>query len=251
MSAYDHDAVPKRARRRTGGPCDAERAYWPKFTLEEVARHKSLKDGWIVVHERVFDITTFAITHPGFHNAGQVSTALAITRNLGEDCTDEFVAIHSPTAWTQLHDFQIGVLVRDGDEAHSEDVNRVATPRTHPVPRRNRRPMPEWLSADREFWDRYAGGVDERVLAYLDAQGYPQERGGVEARGGDEGARGAGEGGGDEAAFARSDGGKEGDATRGVAASVVRTALERARRAVACGGAGELVRRVTRATRRP
>jgi glycosylphosphatidylinositol deacylase len=196
MSAYDHDAVPKRARRRTGGPCDAERAYWPKFTLEEVARHKSLKDGWIVVHERVFDITTFAITHPGFHNAGQVSTALAITRNLGEDCTDEFVAIHSPTAWTQLHDFQIGVLVRDGDEARSEDVNRVATPRTHPVPRRNRRPMPEWLSADREFWDRYAGGVDERVLAYLDAQGYPQERGGVEARGGDEGARGAGEGGG-------------------------------------------------------
>ena len=89
MSAYDHDAVPKRARRRTGGPCDAERAYWPKFTLEEVARHKSLKDGWIVVHERVFDITTFAITHPGFHNAGQVSTALAITRNLGEDCTDD------------------------------------------------------------------------------------------------------------------------------------------------------------------
>ena len=108
----------------------------------------------------------------------------------------------------------------------------MATPRTHPVPRRNRRPMPEWLSADREFWDRYAGGVDERVLAYLDAQGYPQE------------------GGGDEAAFARSDGGKEGDATRGVA-SVVRTALERARRAVACVVAGELVRRVTRATRRP
>ena len=96
MSAYDHDAVPKRARRRTGGPCDAERAYWPKFTLEEVARHKSLKDGWIVVHERVFDITTFAITHPGFHNAGQVSTALAITRNLGEDCTDEFVATTAP-----------------------------------------------------------------------------------------------------------------------------------------------------------
>ena len=241
MTGADVRVRPRRgaeeARRRTGGPCDAERAYWPKFTLEEVARHKSLKDGWIVVHERVFDITTFAITHPGFHNAGQVSTALAITRNLGEDCTDEFVAIHSPTAWTQLHDFQIGVLVRDGDEARSEDVNRVATPRTHPVPRRNRRPMPEWLSADREFWDRYAGGVDERVLAYLDAQGYPQERGGSR-RGAATKAREAPEreGGTRLRSLGRTEG-RRGDATRGVA-SVVRTALERARRAVACVVAG-------------
>ena len=117
MSDYDHAAVTRAERRRRAGPCDAERAFWPKFTLGEVAKHVSLKDGWIVIYERVFDITAFAITHPGFHNAGQVSTALAITRNLGKDCTEEFVSIHSATAWAQLHDFQIGVVLRDADLA--------------------------------------------------------------------------------------------------------------------------------------
>ena len=200
MSAYDHAAVTRAERRRGAGPCDAERAYWPKYTLGEVAKHVSLKDGWIVIYERVFDITTFAITHPGFHNAGQVSTALAITRNLGKDCTEEFVSIHSGTAWAQLHDFQIGVLLRDGDLAPlgpvaPEDVDVVpprapglrgttrgdeAVENPHPVPRRNHRPTPRWLTKDRHFWSRYGGGVDANVLRYLDAQGYAQSAGGVE-----------------------------------------------------------------------
>ena len=203
MSDYDHAAVTRAERQRVAGPCDAERAYWPKFTPGEVAKHVSLKDGWIIIYERVFDITTFAITHPGFHNAGQVSTALAITRNLGKDCTEEFVSIHSATAWAQLHDFQIGVVLRDEDLAPRgpvapEDVD-VLPPRSpgaersasaeseggarekeHPVPRRNHRPMPRWLSKDRNFWSRYGGGVDANVLRYLDAQGYAQSAGGVE-----------------------------------------------------------------------
>ena len=168
MSDYDHAAVTRAERRRRAGPCDAERAFWPKFTLGEVAKHVSLKDGWIVIYERVFDITAFAITHPGFHNAGQVSTALAITRNLGKDCTEEFVSIHSATAWAQLHDFQIGVVLRDADLAPRgpvslEDVDVVPPlapgsrddPGTNErlgVPRRNHRPTPRWLVNDRHFW---------------------------------------------------------------------------------------------------
>ena len=196
MSDYDHAAVTRAERRRRAGPCDAERAFWPKFTLGEVAKHVSLKDGWIVIYERVFDITTFAITHPGFHNAGQVSTALAITRNLGKDCTEEFVSIHSGTAWAQLHDFQIGVVLRDADLAPRgpvslEDVDVVPPlapgsrddPGTNErlgVPRRNHRPTPRWLVNDRHFWSRYGGGVDANVLRYLAAQGYEQAAGGVE-----------------------------------------------------------------------
>ena len=200
MSDYDHAAVTRAERRRRAGPCDAERAFWPKFTLGEVAKHVSLKDGWIVIYERVFDITTFAITHPGFHNAGQVSTALAITRNLGKDCTEEFVSIHSATAWAQLHDFQIGVVLRDADLAprgpvslEEVDVVPPLAPgsergdRTDPVtnerlgvPRRNHRPTPRWLVNDRHFWSRYGGGVDANVLRYLAAQGYAQSAGGVE-----------------------------------------------------------------------
>ena len=65
--------MPIKEAKRTGGPCDAEYACWPKFTLEEVAKHATLNDGWIVVFDRVFDITMFAVTHPGFHNAGEWS----------------------------------------------------------------------------------------------------------------------------------------------------------------------------------
>ena len=96
-------------------PTDDERARWRKFTREDVAAHARLADGWIVVNERVFDITAFATTHPGFNNAGQVSTALAIARALGREASEEFEEIHSARAWTQLRDFQIGVVRREGD----------------------------------------------------------------------------------------------------------------------------------------
>ena len=152
-------------------PAARERASWPKYTAEDVAKHASISDGWIVVYERVYDITAFARTHPGFHNAGQVSTAIAIARALGSDATEEFEAIHSAKAWTQLKDFQIGVLARETDDADAsvedaEDVGDAREARDAPVP--------EWLSKDRDFWVKYAGGVSETTLAYLERRGCPQ-----------------------------------------------------------------------------
>jgi glycosylphosphatidylinositol deacylase len=155
-------------------PTDDERARWRKYTREDVAAHARLADGWIVVRERVFDITAFATTHPGFNNAGQVSTALAIARALGKEASDEFEEIHSARAWTQLRDFQIGVVTREGDaeaeaEAEAEtETERETTTRASPVP--------AWLAKDRDFWVKYAGGASEGVLRYLEANGCPQGR---------------------------------------------------------------------------
>lgn len=103
-----------------------------------------------------------------------MSTALAIARNLGTDATEEFLEIHSLTAWKQLHDFQVGVLLRPSDTT-AKDVDVKAFPENHRVPTQNTHPMPSWLSADRDFWARYGGGVTAQVLAYLGAQGYPQD----------------------------------------------------------------------------
>lgn len=36
-----------------------------EFTLADVARHNSARDGWIAVHGHVYDITHFIQTHPG------------------------------------------------------------------------------------------------------------------------------------------------------------------------------------------
>jgi cytochrome b involved in lipid metabolism len=158
-------ASKKSSAKLESGPSDVEYTQWPKFTSAQVSKHARLNDGWIIVHERVYDITSFAKTHPGFNNAGQVSTALAIGRSLGKDATEEFTEIHSLTAWKQLRDFQIGVLAREGEDASvivSEDDNIEHV-------------IPEWLKNDRDFWVRYSGGVDASVLRYLTKNGYPQE----------------------------------------------------------------------------
>ena len=155
----------KSSAKLESGPSDVEYRKWRKFTSEQVSKHARLHDGWIIVHKRVYDITSFAKTHPGFNNAGQVSTALAIARSLGKDATEEFTEIHSLTAWKQLRDFQIGVLAREGEDASvivSEDDNIEHV-------------IPEWLKNDRDFWVRYSGGVDASVLRYLTKNGYPQE----------------------------------------------------------------------------
>lgn len=68
---YAYEPLSVKDAKRTCGPSDAEYAYWPKISASEVARHSTLTDGWVIIFDRVFDITTFAVTHPGFHNAGQ------------------------------------------------------------------------------------------------------------------------------------------------------------------------------------
>merc|ERR1712188_120619 len=145
----DSEAVMKHRK----GPDEIERRRWKKFTSCEVVKHGILEDAWTIIYGRVYDITTFALTHPGFENAGQVSTALAITRNLGKDCTEEFEYTHSLTAWKQLADFQIGVLAscpkgkacphcRELPEdllslslSHGKESNLNQVPEKHPLPK--------------------------------------------------------------------------------------------------------------------
>mmetsp|Transcript_1400 Transcript_1400/g.5294 ORF Transcript_1400/g.5294 Transcript_1400/m.5294 type:complete len:217 (+) Transcript_1400:156-806(+) len=173
--------------KKRSGPCEKERAQWKKFTACECSKHDTLRDGWVIIFDRVYDITVFAVTHPGFDNAGQVSTALAITRNLGKDCTAEFEYTHSLTAWKQLSDFQIGVLTCCGDpncpecsslteaqltmmrgDDNAEDEVNLA-PQKHP--------LPEWLPSEVvNFWQRYKQGLTDQLARYLEAAGYPQTR---------------------------------------------------------------------------
>merc|ERR1712051_566002 len=58
------------------------------LTLEEVAKHNSKADCWVVVNGQVLNVTNFLSEHPG----GE----LAILTFAGKDATEEFNMIHPP-----------------------------------------------------------------------------------------------------------------------------------------------------------
>ena len=58
-----------------------------KLFRRQVEQHASDNDAWIVVKDKVYDCTPFLEKHPG----GSAS----ITMNAGQDCTEDFTAVHS------------------------------------------------------------------------------------------------------------------------------------------------------------
>jgi len=59
-----------------------------EFTLEEVAKHNKEKDLWLVVNDKVLDVTKFLPDHPG--------GKMAIMSFAGRDATEEFNMVHEP-----------------------------------------------------------------------------------------------------------------------------------------------------------
>merc|ERR1712087_861777 len=58
------------------------------YTMEEVAKHVTKEDCWVVVSGQVLNVTSFLSQHPG----GE----LAILTFAGKDATEEFNMIHPP-----------------------------------------------------------------------------------------------------------------------------------------------------------
>merc|ERR1719515_300598 len=58
------------------------------YTMEEVAKHTTKDDCWVVVAGQVLNVTSFLSQHPG----GE----LAILTFAGKDATEEFNMIHPP-----------------------------------------------------------------------------------------------------------------------------------------------------------
>merc|ERR1719464_2350695 len=89
------------------------------YTLEEVAKHTSKSDCWVVVNGEVLNVTNFLSEHPG----GE----LAILTFAGKDATEEFNMIHPPDVIPKYApDAVIGVLGAPG--AGGADAGAVALP---------------------------------------------------------------------------------------------------------------------------
>lgn len=88
----------------------------------EVAEHDTKDDAWIVIRDRAYDVTDFAVKHPG----GDIIFTAA-----GGDATDVFAAFHAGTdSWKMLPPLCVGAIdhsrgpseVQKVDETYIADV---------------------------------------------------------------------------------------------------------------------------------
>ncbi|KAL4882952.1 hypothetical protein BJY04DRAFT_206617 [Aspergillus karnatakaensis] len=84
----------------------------PSYTLEQVQAHCKPNDVWIILHNKVYDVTKYLEDHPG-------GSAILI-EVAGADATEAFEEVgHSDEAREQLEPFYIGDLP---NEEHADEV---------------------------------------------------------------------------------------------------------------------------------
>jgi len=74
------------------------------YTMEEVAKHNTKRDCWIVIRGMVYDVTDFLKIHPGGSNI--------IISVSGEDATEYFEELHREEVLEELgKQYIIGELI--------------------------------------------------------------------------------------------------------------------------------------------
>ncbi|KAL9974495.1 hypothetical protein ACROYT_G011533 [Oculina patagonica] len=75
-----------------------------KITLEEVNKHNAAGSSWLVIHNKVFDVTKFLDEHPGGEEV--------LLEQAGGDATENFEDVgHSSDARELMESYLIGELV--------------------------------------------------------------------------------------------------------------------------------------------
>ncbi|KAH8805495.1 cytochrome b5-like heme/steroid binding domain-containing protein [Xylogone sp. PMI_703] len=90
------------------------------FTLEDVAKHTTQSDCWLVIHGKVYDATPFLDDHPG--------GAEIVLETAGRDASTEFDDVnHSEEATAELEKLLVGTLgTKVADPVPSEPLPAAA-----------------------------------------------------------------------------------------------------------------------------
>lgn len=89
-----------------------------RISTEEVARHNTREDCWIIVKDKVYDVTEFSEIHPG--------GSIILTQG-GRNATDVFTSFHAASSWALLNKYYIGYLASPEvpNQELSEDFRRL------------------------------------------------------------------------------------------------------------------------------
>lgn len=74
-----------------------------KLTASEVAKHATSDDCYLIIKNKVYNVSTFLDSHPG----GRQN----IIDNCGQEVTGLFASIHSNVAWNLLGQYYIGDII--------------------------------------------------------------------------------------------------------------------------------------------
>ncbi|CAB1339428.1 unnamed protein product [Coregonus sp. 'balchen'] len=76
------------------------------YTLEEIKAHNMSKDTWIIIHDKVYNVTSFLEEHPGGEEV--------LVEQAGADATESFEDVgHSTDAREMLIQYYVGELHMD------------------------------------------------------------------------------------------------------------------------------------------
>ncbi|CAI2187120.1 4685_t:CDS:2 [Funneliformis geosporum] len=118
-----------------------------RITADEVARHNTDSSIWIIVHDKVFDVTNFLNEHPGGKKV--------LLKVAGTDATKQFDNFHAASILEKYTKLQIGVI---GQEEVSSEVASVDGPFGDLVPHGD----PYWYQ---DFYSPYYNDSHRRVRA--------------------------------------------------------------------------------------
>lgn len=108
----------------------------PVYTWEEIKKHNKEEDCWVVINDKVLDVTKFLNEHPGGLNP--------INDMAGEDITGSFESIgHSSTAVVKSKSMIIGKLDPSCQKKKPVSVE----------------PRPRWTEADAKDLKHYKGAT--------------------------------------------------------------------------------------------
>eukprot|EP00003_Mantamonas_plastica_P012930 TRINITY_DN2290_c3_g1_i1.p2 TRINITY_DN2290_c3_g1~~TRINITY_DN2290_c3_g1_i1.p2 ORF type:complete len:165 (+),score=69.42 TRINITY_DN2290_c3_g1_i1:54-548(+) len=86
-----------------------------KFTRKEVAKHNTKEDCWMVINNKVYDVTEYVPDHQGGEDA--------ISRYAGQDNSVAVFGVQHPTkVFEIIEDFEIGELVKEDQKPLAEEV---------------------------------------------------------------------------------------------------------------------------------